>query len=142
MNEDTYDQVEMVFLQMRQDLDNQTDYPIHLNISFRFNRNRASFSSITGIDNDIDGFMKEVHLITDISKNDPTYALLDHTLTQEFAKYYHKSVIVIMTFSDGSFFMKFMPEREEYAINVESEIAADDYISEYNKGYKEVDFEY
>lgn len=142
MNEDTYDQVEMVFLQMRQDLDDQTDYPIYLNTSFSFNRNRASFSSITGIDNDTDGFMKQVHIRTDMSKNDPTHALLDHTLTQEFAKYYQKSVIVIMTFSDGSFFMKFMPEREEYAIDGEDSMAADDYMSEYIKGYKEVDFEY
>ncbi|MDA3931868.1 MAG: hypothetical protein PF513_03950 [Tenericutes bacterium] len=143
MNESTYDQAEMLFLQMRQDLEANTEYPIFLMIRFDFNNsNITAFSAITGVDKDTDGLSKTVTIRKDGSSNEDDNSLLNYVLTEGFAEYYQKRINVIMRFSNGSFYIKLEPNKEEYSIYREEDMSAKDFMSDYIDGYEEVDWEF
>lgn len=143
MNETTYDQAEMMFLQMRQDIDNATDYPIALTLSFIFNdSNKAGFHATTEVNKELNGFAKQIDIANrNIESSQYDRSFLDYLLTDGYAEYYQREVRLIIRFSDSSFLMKYQPRDKTYSIYDENDISAEDYMADYIEGYDKIAWE-
>jgi hypothetical protein len=143
MNQTTYDQAEMMFLQMRQDIDNATDYPVSLTLSFIFNNsNKAGFHATTEVNKELNGFAKQIDIAnrnTESSQYDKTF--LDYLLTEGYAEYYQREIILLMRFSESSFMIKYQPRDKTYSIYNENDISAEDYMADYIEGYDKIAWE-
>jgi hypothetical protein len=143
MNQTTYDQAEMMFLQMRQDIDNATDYPVALTLSFMFNdSNKAGFHATTEVNKELNGFAKQIDIVNkDIESSQYDRSFLDYLLTDGYGEYYQREIRLIIRFSDSSFLMKYQPRDKTYSIYDENDISAEDYMADYIEGYDKIAWE-
>ncbi len=140
MNQAIYEDAEMMFLQMRQDIDNETDYPVALTLSYSFNDgDKATFNAVTDVNKKLNGFAKQIYLRnSDLESSQYDSTFLDNLLTEGYAEYYQKQVLILMTFSDGNFFIKYQPRDKTYSIYSEKNISAEDFMADYIEGYDKV----
>jgi hypothetical protein len=134
-SEVTYDELEFLFLQMLVDLEENTKYPISLDIEFGFTDYKFAFKANIGVDKEHDGLSKFIVFYGIMSKDEFESDKLDIFMGSNYTEYFQKTIGVSYQFTSGAFTVHMYPKSKEYQVLSETDMSMDTIMADYLSGY-------
>jgi hypothetical protein len=134
-SEVAFDDLELLFLQMLVDLEENTKYPISLDIEFGFTDYKFAFKANIGVDKAHDGLSKFINFYGIMSKDEFEADELEIFFGSYYTEYFQKTIGVSYQFTSGAFAVHMYPRTKEYQVLSETDMSMDTIMADYLLGY-------
>ena len=134
-SEVTYDDLEFLFLQMLVDIEENTKYPISLDIEFGFTDYKYTFKAVIGVDNNYNGMSKFINIYGILDKDEFESDELQMFFGSYYTEYFQKTLGVSYQFTSGAFTVHMYPKTKEYQVLSETDMSMETIMADYLLGY-------